>query len=200
MEILRKAAYRRMPWKNGGGETFEIAISPPGASFDTFDWRVSMAVVERDGPFSIFPGIDRTLCVLEGAGVALDFGASEGDARVLTPASDPFHFAADRALEARLLAGTITDLNVMTRSARCRHSVQRLTIDAPPMQVTVVAPSIVFCERGELVCTVDGGTELSLGARDCLVRRDAAPALLELKAPFPASVYLIQFYATAMEA
>ncbi|MDP1908248.1 MAG: HutD family protein, partial [Hyphomicrobium sp.] len=43
MRILRAKDYRRMPWKNGGGETTEIAISPEGAALDSFDWRVSMA-------------------------------------------------------------------------------------------------------------------------------------------------------------
>ena len=45
MRTLREADYRRMPWKNGGGETIEMMVSPAGASFDTFDWRVSMAYV-----------------------------------------------------------------------------------------------------------------------------------------------------------
>ncbi|MDZ4369355.1 MAG: HutD family protein, partial [Afipia sp.] len=45
MRTLREADYRRMPWKNGGGETIEMMASPAGASFDTFDWRVSMAYI-----------------------------------------------------------------------------------------------------------------------------------------------------------
>jgi len=61
MKILRSADHKRMPWKNGGGETVEIAISPQGAGLADFDWRVSMATVASDGPFSVFPGIDRTL-------------------------------------------------------------------------------------------------------------------------------------------
>ena len=68
MRILRAESYRRMPWKNGGGETTEIAVSPEGAGLDDFDWRVSMARVESSGPFSLFAGIDRTLAILEGEG------------------------------------------------------------------------------------------------------------------------------------
>ena len=63
-----------MRWKNGGGETAEIAVSPPGAALDAFDWRLSMAKVETDGPFSAFPGIDRTLAILEGEGIRLSVG------------------------------------------------------------------------------------------------------------------------------
>ena len=62
--ILTASSYRRMPWKNGGGETVEIAVSPEGAALSEFDWRISMATVATDGPFSIFPGIDRTLSIL----------------------------------------------------------------------------------------------------------------------------------------
>lgn len=196
MEILRRAAYRRMPWKNGGGETLEIAVSPPGGTFDTLDWRVSMAMVAQDGPFSVFPGIDRTLCVLDGAGLELDFGA-HGGAHDVTPASAPFHFAADHALNARLFAGPITDLNVMTRRDRCRHSVHRLAIDEQQVKVSSARQALVFCERGDVICTLDGGTEIRLGARDCLLTR-GAPALTEVRTvQSPASVYLVQFYPTA---
>ena len=50
-------------WKNGGGSTTEIAVFPPDAGFDDFDWRVSLATVAADGPFSAFPGIERTLAM-----------------------------------------------------------------------------------------------------------------------------------------
>ncbi len=66
MRMIRSSDYRRMPWKNGGGETVEIAIAPAGASLDAFDWRISMACVASSGPFSRLPGIDRTLAVLAG--------------------------------------------------------------------------------------------------------------------------------------
>ena len=69
MQILRAANYKVMPWKNGLGSTTEIAIFPANAKLDDFDWRVSMAQVTSDGPFSSFPGIDRTLLVIDGAGI-----------------------------------------------------------------------------------------------------------------------------------
>jgi environmental stress-induced protein Ves len=60
-----------MPWKNGGDETTEVAAGPPGASLETFDWRISMAHIAQSGPFSLFPGVDRTLAVLSGVGIRL---------------------------------------------------------------------------------------------------------------------------------
>lgn len=128
MRILRAAEHRRMPWKNGGGVTWEIAVSPEGADLESFDWRVSMARVEADGPFSAFPGVDRGFAVLEGAGVALDVGGAA--AAKLRPGDPPFGFSADLATTARLLGGPITDLNVMTRRARWRHRLLRLELRA----------------------------------------------------------------------
>jgi environmental stress-induced protein Ves len=123
MRILRAGTYRRTPWKNGGGETSEIAVSPEGSGFDDFGWRVSMARVTRDGPFSAFPGVDRTLSVLEGEGIALDIAGQQS--ATLTIASDPLPFPADAATIGRLVDGPITDLNVMTRRGRFRHRVAR---------------------------------------------------------------------------
>ncbi len=74
VRLLTPADFHPMPWKNGAGRTTEIAVYPPGASLDAFLWRVSIADVERDGPFSRFPGIDRTIVLLEGGGMRLRSG------------------------------------------------------------------------------------------------------------------------------
>ncbi|OHV87869.1 HutD/Ves family protein [Mesorhizobium sp. ORS 3428] len=126
MRVLRAADYRVMPWKNGGGTTTEIAVSPDGAGLDDFDWRISMARVETSGPFSSFAGIDRTLSVLEGEGIVLDI-AGRPPAR-LTMASAPLSFPGDVPTGAALIGGPITDLNVMTRRGRTGHSVERLCL------------------------------------------------------------------------
>ena len=129
MRIIRARDCRSMPWKNGGGTTTEIAAFPEGASLSDFDWRISMAHVGQDGPFSAFPGIDRTLSVLTGKGITLAFG--DGEAVTLDRASPPYPFAADRAVDGRLVAGPIDDLNVMTRRGRWRHEVTRLSGSGP---------------------------------------------------------------------
>jgi environmental stress-induced protein Ves len=125
MRIIRPADCLVMPWKNGGGTTTEIAVSPDGASLDDFDWRISMAHVGQDGPFSSFPGIDRTLSVLTGAGITLAFG--DGERVRLDRSSAPYPFAADRAVDGVLVEGPIDDLNVMSRRGRWRHRVERLS-------------------------------------------------------------------------
>ena len=126
MRILRAGNYRRMKWRNGGGETTEVALFPENAGLDDFDWRVSMARVESAGPFSLFPGVDRTLSILEGEGIVLDI---EGRSVTLTEVSAPYCFPADAVTNASLVAGPITDLNVMTRRGRHAHRVARYEVD-----------------------------------------------------------------------
>ena len=76
MRIVRRAELTGQPWRNGGGVTWQIAAGPDGADVARFDWRLSMAEVAADGPFSAFAGIDRTLTLLQGAGLELDFGGA----------------------------------------------------------------------------------------------------------------------------
>jgi environmental stress-induced protein Ves len=126
MRIIRAADYKTMPWKNGGGSTTEIAVSPEGASLGDFDWRISMAHVGADGPFSSFPGIDRTLSVISGNGIRLAFG--DGETVALDRLSAPFAFAADRAVDGVLVDEPIDDLNVMSRRGAWTHRVERLMV------------------------------------------------------------------------
>jgi len=118
VRIVRSQDLVRVPWKNGGGTTAEIAVFPDGAGFDGFGWRISMADVASDGPFSVFPGIDRTLIVLEGEGIVLDQG---GVGYRLDRSSPKLSFAGDDATTGTLLSGPIRDLNVMTRRGQFLH-------------------------------------------------------------------------------
>ncbi len=128
MRIVRASSCRVMPWKNGGGSTTEIAVFPAEASLDGFEWRISMAHVGMDGPFSSFPGIDRTLAVLAGGGIAL---ASAEDSVVLERGSEPHAFPGERGITGRLVDGPIDDLNVMTRRGIWRHRMHRITGTGP---------------------------------------------------------------------
>lgn len=109
---LPVAAQRIVPWRNGAGRTREVAIEPPGASVDTgFTWRVSVAGVASDGPFSRFPGIDRCLWLLRGDGMELDV---DGVRVRLDRPLQRIDFAGEVAVHARLLGGPTEDVNVMT--------------------------------------------------------------------------------------
>jgi environmental stress-induced protein Ves len=116
--LIRNEGLVRIPWKNGGGTTAEVAAFPEGSGFETFGWRISMADVASDGPFSVFPGIDRTLIVVEGNGIELDV---EGIAYQLDETIPKLSFSGDDITNGRLLSGPTRDLNVMTRRGQFRH-------------------------------------------------------------------------------
>ena len=165
MKLYRASEHKRMPWKNGGGETVEIAVFPSGAGVDDFDWRISMATVASDGPFSIFLNIDRTLSILDGAGISL---AMEGGQEVaLHGASLPFSFAADIAVAATLVDGPVTDLNVMTRRGRYRHSVERVT-DSFSVSRQSQAETVFVLVTGDVSATT-GHQPVNLTALDALM-------------------------------
>ena len=110
-------------WKNDAGTTREIALGPEGAGFDAFDWRLSVAEVEHDAPFSTFDGVDRCIVLLRGAGMQLVPLDGQAGHRLDRPLR-PWAFPGERRLEARLLNGPCTDFNVMTRRGRWQADVR----------------------------------------------------------------------------
>ena len=128
LHFFDRRTLQPMPWKNGGGLTREIVCQPPGAGLDAFDWRVSIAHIASDGPFSRFTGVDRVIALLEGAGVQLASGDGSVSHRLSTP-WQPFAFAGEASIDSRLLGGPCDDFNVMTRRERCRASVTVLRGD-----------------------------------------------------------------------
>ncbi|MFO6420529.1 HutD family protein [Hylemonella sp. W303a] len=121
------------PWKNGGGVTREIVCQPPGAGMDAFDWRVSIAHIASDGPFSRFEQVDRVITLLEGAGVRLHSHDGAVDHRLDRP-WEPFAFPGEAPVQGDLIAGDCHDFNVMTRRGRCRAQVVvvREAVSLPP--------------------------------------------------------------------
>lgn len=197
MRILRAADYRRMPWKNGGGETAEIAVFPATATLEAIDWRLSMAVVASDGPFSQFPGVDRTLTVLDGAGFQLTVGAY-GERHVLTRASAPLPFPADVPAHATLIGGAVTDLNVMTRRQSFGHSVERIVLPGTITRRMTAETVAVICCEGDVGCDIDGRAGGWLGARDTGLLTNVAPGTtLALTATRPGVALLVSIYRTA---
>lgn len=113
MHLLRARDYRRTRWKNDGGWTTEIASRPLGDGGDGFHWRVSIAEIETDGPFSHFPGVQRDLLMLAGNGMELDI--NDRAPQRLDKRFQHIRFEGEDTVNCRLLAGPTRDFNVMAR-------------------------------------------------------------------------------------
>ena len=113
-----------MPWKNGGGITRELLAWPPGVA--DWHWRVSVAQVDGDGPFSAFEGVQRWFAVLGGAGVELALGqGSAVQMQRLTQQSEAFCFDGALPVYCTLTNGPTQDFNLMVRSVHARAQMQR---------------------------------------------------------------------------
>lgn len=137
MRLLRLPAheYRRERWRNERGWTREIHRHPEGAA--DWQWRVSIAEVDADAPFSAFPGCDRELVLLAGEGMDLVFG--DGERVPLRPPHDRHRFAGERALHAGLVSGPTHDFNLIWR---------RDAVDATLLHRPLVGPMVFFAEPG----------------------------------------------------
>lgn len=158
MRLLSAADRIAAPWRNGGGVTREVAAFPPGAGMDAFGWRISLADVAADGPFSAFPGVDRVLTVIEGAGLVLDV---EGRAATLDAASPPLAFAGEAKVAARLTGGPIRDLNLMVRRDGWRGRARRLTVAGAVQLVTEADVTLVLALDALRIAGPDGIVDLA---------------------------------------
>jgi len=134
------------PWKNGGGSTTEIAVVPPDAGFEDFDWRVSLATIAADGPFSVFPGVERTLALLDGHGLTLEI---DGEPTLVSRTEPVAAFDGESEVTAKLNRGPTTDFNVMTRLDRCYHRFGRRSLDGPSKFVARADVTVLFLAEGE---------------------------------------------------
>ncbi|MEU7095334.1 HutD/Ves family protein [Kitasatospora aureofaciens] len=151
IQVLRASERPATPWLNGGGVTREVAGFPAGAGLNDFDWRVSLADVASAGPFSPFPGIDRVITLIEGAGMALTV---DGVERSVDAPFRPFAFPGDAATDCRLPGGPVVDFNVMTRRGRVEAAVDLVT-EPGAVQVPSAATVLLVCLAGS--ATVDDG-------------------------------------------
>ena len=132
--VIAANEYRRERWKNGTGWTREIVRTPETGDWD---WRLSIAEIERDGPFSAFPGIDRELVLIRGNGLRLRF--SDGEVHELQPPHARLRFAGEREVRGELLEGPTHDFNLMWR---------RDAVAAELLHRPLVGPMLFFTEPG----------------------------------------------------
>lgn len=152
---IRPAEYRVMPWKNGLGTTTEIAVHPPGAALDAFDWRLSIADLTASGPFSTFAGYDRILVQIEGAPMTLRHEEGRGERRLRL--LHPYRFVGELGTYGELEAPA-RDFNVMVRRERASAevSVHELAPALPIHAEGEADVGIIYVLGGEVSVEVDG--------------------------------------------
>jgi len=163
MLIVRESAYRTVPWKNGGGLTREIFREP--AEPAPFDWRLSLASIDASGPFSIFAGYHRTLVLVQGAGVELEFD-QHGRSRLTRPGQSVSFDGAWQTC-CTLLQGRSTDLNLIVASERMFSATDGRQLTQPYSVQTAQWPeTLVCCISGALQLTNATGQSAQLRSVD----------------------------------
>lgn len=117
--IIRFADLAPSRWRNGGGSTVEIACGTHAGAdrpaAEDWDWRLSIAEVDRAGDLSAFEGMDRVLTVIDGELLVLTVeGREHGLERYR-----PLRFDGGAPASAVLPTGPIRDLNLITRRGAC---------------------------------------------------------------------------------
>lgn len=164
VQLIRAADLTPLAWKNGGGVTRQIAVYPDGATLDDFAWRISAAVVERAGPFSIFKGIDRFIVVTYGTSMILHGPEEPGS--IMLRQGEVFAFEGEQAWVAELPDGPINDFNLMVRRGEgvgdlvVRKGGQRLDLDE--------GTAVLYCVRGAYGVHIRDGVARRLGPGDSL--------------------------------
>jgi len=159
MRVQRFGEHRAMPWANGLGTSYEVA-SDRNADGE-WTWRVAIAPVVIDGPFSVMPGVDRQLVVINGEGMTLSI---DGEI-VECPPGRVVRFAGDSVTIARLVDGPVVDLGLMTVRGLVTGSMVVVG------DVGDVVESDVLVAIGDTVFEDENGQHYVLEAKDAL--RDA---------------------------
>jgi environmental stress-induced protein Ves len=181
VEALGPESAVRQRWKNGRGETEELAIWPRGASWSSGegDARLSTARVSESGPFSHFPGFERVLVVVDGDRLLLTHGADAPRARLRR--LEPYRFPGEWTTSGELVGAALRDFNVFTRRGVLRADVQAVQLGRRRLREPLEAThAFVHVLSGALTARVTGEeAPFELGARSSL-RIDCARAVDEL--------------------
>ena len=162
--ITPPSQFKKIPWKNGKGSTIELAINK-GATLDNFDWRISMADVVENGPFSDFSGYLRHLILIKGHSITLEHEEKEPD--FLTQHLNYAKFLGSNKTTGILPAGPITDFNIMTKTSL--YDVDVFTAEhATIKQLTNCNFAFIYSLSGDVKVSSSSQVEFTLPAEHLL--------------------------------
>jgi environmental stress-induced protein Ves len=163
-----------MPWANGRGTSYEIASDR--GSDDQWSWRLAMAPVNEDGPFSRIDCVNRSLAVVEGVGMVLSVDRKKLQCQPL----QVVQFRGEAVTDATLVDGPITDINLMIRrndADGAMHIVHQAgELASASIIVAVNGPARVQCdetlvvlERHDAMLECDAHSLVLVGGSVCVV-------------------------------
>lgn len=153
-----------MPWKNGGGKTTEL-FKISGSTDSSFLFRLSIANVESNGPFSHFPNTERILMLLDGPGFHLK--SSEYDFS-LKDSQIPFYFSGESSIFCTLVNGPCHDFNVMTKKNFANSVLSCITL-SPNETVNFNTESsfkFIYDKEEELLYKLNKGEQQAIKASE----------------------------------
>jgi environmental stress-induced protein Ves len=171
---LRAADFIRQPWRNGGGYTTQLAIH---GEEEAWMWRLSLAEVERSGPFSDFSGYERTLVLVDGKGMDLAI-AGRPPVR-LHDCACPLSFDGGAKADCTLIDGPVRDLNLMVERRRARGTLDVIDANACGAQRLDARWTLVYAMRGWTHASMPG-FDASIAPGELLRIDDAQDAELDL--------------------
>jgi environmental stress-induced protein Ves len=197
LTIVPRSAQPVVPWRNGGGTTREVAAEPrlPRAG-DAFAWRLSVARVAADGPFSLFPGVDRTLWLLAGHGMHLEVDGR--DVRLDQPYAR-LEFPGEARVHARLLHGPTEDLNLMVDRARVKAEARIEHLGAgESASDTASGPGhqVWLALKNQVILTLANQPAVTLAEGDVAWVRTDSPRTWHISAPAGAVVVIARMCQT----
>ncbi|MBY0369522.1 HutD family protein [bacterium] len=175
-QVIRFQDLVESPWKNGQGTTREIARE----ASEPFLWRLSRAAVAGSGPFSSYPGYDRSLVLLRGSGTLLS-GAKKRSVSAMVA----YRFSGDDATHLELSSPT-EDFNLFTLRGKARgSSYPSYFSPEEEMQLPVAGQRhFVHCVEGRLeIFEPNGGGRFALAPGDTFsAARNSDKEYLNLRA------------------
>ncbi|MDR6982422.1 environmental stress-induced protein Ves [Rheinheimera pacifica] len=162
IEIITPEQWQTQRWQNGGGITHQLCRQDDGQGLL---WRLSIAEVASDGPFSRFDNIDRIILLLTGEGFCLH-GVGDNPQVLDTPLT-PFAFAGETTIHCSLVNGAVRDFNLMTRRDTMQAQLQVLTIGSAVQTLPLSPQTLLYIASGS-VNAVLGAKRITLEAQQTL--------------------------------
>lgn len=170
---LTSADYVRQPWRNGGGTTTELARD---GGTDRWLWRLSVADVDRSGPFSDFTGYRRIIMLLEGSGMSLSFACAPPV--VLDRRYRPFAFDGGIRTECMLLDGPVRDMNLIVDDTNVDASLDVRVLECgASWLIESSASALLHAIAGRFAVAIDA-KRVALAPGDTLRIDDAASSTI----------------------